>query len=1513
MNEIERIEQNLVHSFMDEILFELLSNFKINFEANMEFNISDKNKDITGGYFFNNYIIFISELYHYCFQFRLDTMIYKNGLNVVVVENKNEIILPPLFVYSMRIDPKLGKKIKDSWIDFRYIYEIYHRIKYIWQKENFYKIYEKGKNKTNNKFKKYKQILENIILNKNQKNLFKKELEFLFYQQNDENNIDIIVPVIKIIQIFMMCIISVYISKNDGTELSEWLNEFRKLLRFIIVSSSNLIMKDQVEFYEKIQENALYSITIGISFLRKCLFLTKICKLEIEKILINNILLCLFIHRFHINYFNSHKKNRIFGTTKFNRNDLSNCAVVNLFDKYILDKNDQIIFNLEYTEQILTEKHYYDKIRHLLYTSNSDLEIGLFRNKNMISLLNEKYFCLFGYKSIVDSRFKEIENLKDNFNIDFSKAILELLPLYEKELAKYSNNSLEKNLGKKNLYRKIKKHLFSWNGYWSDKSIFYDEGEELDNIIKNNKNERKISESENEKKCEIKEENNEEIINEKLVEKKNKSKKILKYKLLNHYTKSFMKPLLVPILDMSYYLPNFSGFNSENLFNAKTKQIINLNIDQILKLADSQNLNENIDTSKEDIENNNIIKNNQLNDEKKEENYLREIYIKSNPEVEEQLLKISNNLDFGKEEEEYIEEKTGTIKSIHLQRNFFLSCLVKTSHHIKGVCFVDENQLNFKVFLNQQTGKSMNGIHLAFTENDQDYDPDRKTCYGSYFMFHHKDKNLYKISIKYNEIKYLFRRRYYYKNSALEIFTNKNKSFYFNFKYENDRELVLENILLKLNNYNKIVIDLKDSKDNFENVIGFQKSDIKIDTRKTIMKKKCVYISEKVENWKKWKISNFEFLMWLNIYSNRSYNDISQYPVFPWTLTNYEDPLQKEIEQIELINKKNPDSSNELIDYSYRDLSSPIGMIEIGEEGKKRKENYLLSYEELKNEAEEFEGQKPYFYGSNYSNPIYTCNFMIRIFPFTHISIELQGNKIDDSNRLFFSIKNTFYTCTSHKTDLRELIPEFFYLPEMLLNINDINLGIKEDGEKVNDVSTPCNDNPYKFIETMKSVLENNKVSYNLSNWIDLIFGNKARGKEAEAAKNIFTESSYQENIDLNKVEDKTALLRTVEFGLIPNQIMTKECPKREKKDESKKGREITDINAKLKVYKCKNKEAEIGENNNNEIGKKTKNDTPILKTRVYNIDKIITYNSIFLTEKKISYSLFDKSFSEEKINNNIANCSKNRMKYYYTINKRQDKSIIICNQGKAVILGGFYDGSIKILNFAKNIFIKKFPFKAEEPVLSLAIDDQEKYLFVGNSIGNIVVYQINFDAYEWEILLNNTDQLSEISHINVNTELNLWLSATLNGFVNIYTIPSFKLVRSIKTKAKHLEYAFLSTSSLPSILILNANNKIREIFSYSINGKFLKYEKEEDSLLNPIIIKDSYFNEYLAYICKNNNSIIIRNLPFLNIQTIIKNMESISCIGVSEDLKILYAISSEDDQIYVVKDDPKQIVQNNN
>ena len=307
--------------------------------------------------------------------------------------------------------------------------------------------------------------------------------------------------------------------------------------------------------------------------------------------------------------------------------------------------------------------------------------------------------------------------------------------------------------------------------------------------------------------------------------------------------------------------------------------------------------------------------------------------------------------------------------------------------------------------------------------------------------------------------------------------------------------------------------------------------------------------------------------MWLNIFSNRSYNDISQYPVFPWILSSYEDPLQVEQKKIltEMKNEtpQNLDQSfvslnttlqdfNEkdetIIDYLYRDLNSPMGMLELSEEGIKRKELFMETYETLKNEKDEEINIKPYIYGSNYSNPVYVCNYLMRLFPFTHISIELQGHGFDNPDRLFLSIYNSFNNSTTQKTDVRELIPEFFYLPEMFLNINKLNMGILENGKEVNDVITPCNNNPYDFVMIMKSVLENNKISYSLQNWIDLIFGSKAKGKEAELANNIFTEASYQENIDLNKVDNKESYLRLVEFGLIPNQIMSKDCSKREKK-----------------------------------------------------------------------------------------------------------------------------------------------------------------------------------------------------------------------------------------------------------------------------------------------------------------------------------------------------------------------------
>ena len=41
-------------------------------------------------------------------------------------------------------------------------------------------------------------------------------------------------------------------------------------------------------------------------------------------------------------------------------------------------------------------------------------------------------------------------------------------------------------------------------------------------------------------------------------------------------------------------------------------------------------------------------------------------------------------------------------------------------------------------------------------------------------------------------------------------------------------------------------------------------------------------------NLQRGEISNFEYLMCLNTLAGRSYNDLMQYPVFPWVVADYE-------------------------------------------------------------------------------------------------------------------------------------------------------------------------------------------------------------------------------------------------------------------------------------------------------------------------------------------------------------------------------------------------------------------------------------------------------------------------------------------------------------------------------------------------------------------------------------------------------------------------------------------------
>ena len=275
--------------------------------------------------------------------------------------------------------------------------------------------------------------------------------------------------------------------------------------------------------------------------------------------------------------------------------------------------------------------------------------------------------------------------------------------------------------------------------------------------------------------------------------------------------------------------------------------------------------------------------------------------------------------------------------------------------------------------------------------------------------------------------------------------------------------------------------------------------------------------------WKRRKISNFDYLMALNRMAGRSFNDLTQYPVFPWVLSDY--------------NSNSIDLNDSRI---YRDLSKPIGALNAD-----RLEQLLERYNEL--ELFGFTEAEKFLYGSHYSSPGIVLHYLIRQEPFTTMAIDLQSGRFDCADRLFFDMAETWKSCLTSTSDVKELIPEFFCTPEMFLNTNQFPLGRTQTGKVLGDVTLPlwANGSAYEFVRMHRLALESNYVSEHLHHWVDLIFGYKQRGTQAFDSHNIFHHLSYEGSVDLSKITDEidrnAAETHIQNFGQTPSQLITDE------------------------------------------------------------------------------------------------------------------------------------------------------------------------------------------------------------------------------------------------------------------------------------------------------------------------------------------------------------------------------------
>ena len=106
-------------------------------------------------------------------------------------------------------------------------------------------------------------------------------------------------------------------------------------------------------------------------------------------------------------------------------------------------------------------------------------------------------------------------------------------------------------------------------------------------------------------------------------------------------------------------------------------------------------------------------------------------------------------------------------------------------------------------------------------------------------------------------------------------------------------------------------------------------------------------------------------------------------------------------------------------------------------------------------------------------------SYLVRLEPFTQHFLRLQGGHFDLADRMFHSVEEAWESASKNNmADLRELIPEFFYLPDFLCNDNRFDLGVKQNGEELNDVVLPpwAKDSPAEFVRVNRQVILESEI-----------------------------------------------------------------------------------------------------------------------------------------------------------------------------------------------------------------------------------------------------------------------------------------------------------------------------------------------------------------------------------------------------------------------------------------------------
>ncbi|CAF0892895.1 unnamed protein product [Rotaria sordida] len=741
-------------------------------------------------------------------------------------------------------------------------------------------------------------------------------------------------------------------------------------------------------------------------------------------------------------------------------------------------------------------------------------------------------------------------------------------------------------------------------------------------------------------------------------------------------------------------------------------------------------------------------------------------------------------------------------------------------------------------------------------------------------------------------------RRYNLRPTAIEFFLINQTNFLLNFDKNPPSvdKKIRRQIFQKL-----ILLKLPSIKSIFSSVVT------------TLTPQEILKESKITQKWINREISNFDYLMMLNTIAGRTYNDLNQYPIFPWVLKDYTS---------QVLDIHDP--------HVFRDFSKPIGI-----QNPKHIDEVKLKYESFDDPSGLI---KKFHYGTLYSNAATVMHYLIRTEPFTTLHIQLQSGKFDIADRQFHSFQSAWTNIMDSPNDGKELIPEFFYLPEFLVNSNRFDLGkLQSNDQHLNDVQLPpwAHDSPEEFIHLHRLALESDYVSAHLHEWIDLIFGYKQNGQAAIDALNVFMYYSYDKVGNTNTIDDsitREAIDGMIQnFGRIPYQLLTEPHPQRQTREQATfqidiQGRPLNIFQnlRHIKVYFI-----EIISANNqilnsiifisipkNQIRSFIQQGTPDTLVTI-NINGIVGNNGWHSYDKS-SDNLF--TFEQDLTLQSEKNRLTTVVPFSSSINITS-RLFALSHDGKFIFSGGHWDWSLCIYSLTKSKTISSIIYHTDI-ITCLALDSTGYILVTGSRDTTCVIWYLSLNDNRHHININDQDLTSiitptmilnghtaEITCVCVSSELDLVVSGSLDGTCNIYTIEHGIYVRTLRpTDANNDPVVNLKLSDERHILV-QTTNEDTHLFLYSINGYLIRTRKFEYHIVD-MLLSDQYIilavNDHSTSKEKTDSTssniarIIIKDMFEMTTIQATRLRIQINCIYLTKDSSHLL-VSAKDGKLFVL------------